>query len=857
MGWISRVLGGSAGRRRQELLQVVQRRFSVFRNLLNSHNSSLKLISHLEEKHQDGQISSPFYLWSDFVKIQDAVKETVERMIELGGEKYTPLRNRVSSISKEVERLLPIGRPISKDDYTIQFHSLSRERAFSVGTKNANLGELKSGLGLPVPEGFAISAWAYQRFLDANQLNEKIIRLLKGVQIRQYHDLETMSEEIQEAVTRKPVPDDLAHAIYNAFDVLADRTGKSGFALRSSAVDEDTSFSFAGQYLSFLNVHRDVLLDYYKQVLASKFTPSAIYYLLSRSLSDMDFGMGVVCMEMVDAAASGVVYTLDPINPEGSYVVINSVFGLGSYLVNGTLTPDVFHVSRTNKEVIFSRASRKTVQLKLVSEKNIEQAPVPASDQDRLSLDGEQLAMLVEYALKIEERFGCPQDIEWAVNHSGKIFLLQARPLNIPQGRAVYNVPAEFNSLRLMDGGTPICAGMASGPVFHLTSVADLDNVPQGAILVTTNPSPYLVAVMHKINALVTMVGGNTSHLATLARELGLPTVVGMTQAHQLPANREVTINAGQGAIFDGSHPEWIAASAKTPRSVTLSSTDEYTRRMIYPIVHLNVIHPSDPRFTSDNCLTMHDILRYIHQKSMDEIFTVLKGTSNKEKIGLRLKTKIPLIVNIIYLDQNYLDAKKQRWVPEHEIQSRPMQALWGGILVEGWPQSQVPADLKGFIAVMGANIQEGHTPEFSENSYAFLSQEYMLLNLRMGYHFSTIESLATAEPEKNYIRMQFKLGGAPLERRMRRIWLISELMRMIGFENSSQGDFLDSTIAYQSEEGILERLKLLGRITILTKQLDMALSNDARTRWYLKEFTKTLGLKSQGDSSNGNETRR
>jgi pyruvate,water dikinase len=125
-----------------------------------------------------------------------------------------------------------------------------------------------------------------------------------------------------------------------------------------------------------------------------------------------------------------------------------------------------------------------------------------------------------------------------------------------------------------------------------------------------------------------------------------------------------------------------------------------------------------------------------------------------------------------------------------------------------------------------------------------------------MGYHFSTIESLATPEPAKNYIRMQFKLGGAPLERRMRRIWLITELLRLLGFDNRSQGDFLDTTIAYQSEEAILERLRLLGRITILTKQLDMALSSDGRARWYYGEFAKKLGLKPSGELLDGHEVR-
>jgi pyruvate,water dikinase len=227
----------------------------------------------------------------------------------------------------------------------------------------------------------------------------------------------------------------------------------------------------------------------------------------------------------------------------------------------------------------------------------------------------------------------------------------------------------------------------------------------------------------------------------------------------------------------------------------------------------------------------------------MEEIFSTLTRTTHKDSIGLKLKTKIPLLINIIYLDKDFTGARNKRWIPEDEIDSLPMKALWDGILEEGWPSRPVPADLKGFLAVVGTDLKGERQPEFSENSYAFLSKEYMLLNLRMGYHFSTIEALVTPEPEKNYVRMQFKLGGAPLERRIRRIWLICELLRRVGFENSSQGDFLDTMVAYQKQPEILERLRMLGRITVLTKQLDLTLSSDERARWYLTEFTKKLGL--------------
>jgi pyruvate,water dikinase len=154
-----------------------------------------------------------------------------------------------------------------------------------------------------------------------------------------------------------------------------------------------------------------------------------------------------------------------------------------------------------------------------------------------------------------------------------------------------------------------------------------------------------------------------------------------------------------------------------------------------------------------------------------------------------------------------------------------------------------VPADFKGFIAVMGTNITEGHQPQFSENSYAFVSREYMLFNIRMGYHYATTEALVTGEPSANYVRMQFKEGGAPLERRVRRIRLICDLLRRMGFETSSQGDFLDATLAYQDAETLVHRLGLLGRLNIMTKQLDMALSNDQVTQWYTDDFARRLGL--------------
>jgi len=341
----------------------------------------------------------------------------------------------------------------------------------------------------------------------------------------------------------------------------------------------------------------------------------------------------------------------------------------------------------------------------------------------------------------------------------------------------------------------------------------------------------------------VTLVGGTASHLATLAREVGVPTVVGMAEAGNLTEGTEVTVDAGRGIIYAGSHPEWISAPEQVEPS-SAGAGDTAVTEVVARMTRLNVIRPNDPAFVPENCNTLHDIIRFIHQKAIEEIFSELKGTGHKQDIGLKLKTKIPLSIGMIYLDRDPAQFAGRRWIPDDHIGSPPMQAFWNGVLDEGWPSTPVPADLKGFLAVVGTNIQEGHLPEFSESSYAFISDEFMMLNLRMGYHFSTIEALATKEPAENYIRMQFKLGGAPLERRVRRIWLICELLSRMGFENSNVADYLDSTVAYIDHESVMARLRLLGRVTVLTKQLDMSLSSDARAQWCLDAFSEKLGLK-------------
>jgi pyruvate,water dikinase len=803
-----------------QVLRELRNKFTHFLAILDQNNQVLKIMSDMEEKARGEYLFDMNYIRDSLAGIQNTVGAMIEEMIALGGEKYAGLRERYHDVGEEVERVLPTCRPIEPDQYTMPFDSLGRVRTCSVGGKNAQLGEMKVELGLPVPDGFAISVAAYGRFVQANKLQSHISRYLKKLDIRSYQDLVRVSNEIQKIVLACPVPDDLADAIRVSHTRLKIKYPHQRFSL---------------------NVPGDRLVERYREVLASKFTPQAIYYLLSHSLSEADMAMAVGCVAMVDAAAAGVVYTRNPIKPDDGCLLVNSIFGLGRYLVDGRLTPDVFHVSRGDKQVSQVRIAPKPIRLVMHPDGGTVEEAVPEDSQLKPSLSEEHLSLLAEYALQIEQHYDAPQDIEWALDHDGRLFLLQTRPLRVIAVTGSGREPdtSMYEAIRL--GGTTVCPGAAAGEVYPVESVTDLPEVPDSAVLVTHRSFPGLVTAMTKASAIVVEVGGVASHMATLAREYRVPTITGVKDATAVTKGQMVTVDATVGAVYAGVQEALIAA-----RSVEYDLFgDMPIFRLLNDILKrvspLNLLHPTDVDFADDNCRTYHDIVRFTHQRAMEEMFTAAKDMEDSDEISVQLETDIPLRLNILCIDRRYSGRKS---VKETEINSPPLSAFWGGVKTEGWPAPASSSSSNRYRSGALTTQTNGPGRTFSESGFAILSKEYMLLSLRMGYHFTTIEAVCTGDTNKNYVRMQHKEGGAALDRRVRRVNLICEVLTRMGFRHDGQGDFLDSTVAYLEQGSVRRILRLLGRLSMLTKQLDMALSNDAVARWYTDDILEKLELK-------------
>jgi len=845
MEWLRRLLrGGRKSEVSEEALAALREKFSRFRALLDRNNEVLKLVADMEEKAGGDYLFDINYIRSALAKLEEGVGEIVEHLIALGGDRYAVLRDRFRAIEAEIHTLLDGGRPVREDSFTIPFELLGSERAWSVGSKSAQLGEMLSKLRVPVPPGFAVSAWAYKHFLDANDLQRRISERISRLDITRYEDLADASEQIRAMVSSSPVPDDLAQAVRESHARLRQGGAGERVALRSSAIGEDTLLSFAGQYATFLNVRAEEIVERYRDVLAGKFTPKAIYYLLSHALSESDLAMGVACMAMVDARASGVVYTRDPVRPEDECLVISSIYGLGPYLVDGTLTPDVFKVSRRTLEIEEARLARKPRRLAPRPDGGTFEEPVPEHEQNLPAVQEEHLATLARYALRIEEHYGTAQDIEWALDQQGRIWILQARPLRLLERQEEIEMPDMSCCEVLISGGATVCPGAGEGPVFHAVSARDLSGVPAGAVLVAPSPFPGLVTAMDKISALVTEAGSTASHMATLAREYRVPTIVGASGACSLPRGAVVTVDADERRVYAGSHPELVRSRRKGDVSLGDMAVIRLLGQVLGRVSPLNLVNPADRWFLPERCATLHDITRFAHQKAMEEMFFGGTNLAHKERLSARLKSEIPLDVLVIHLDRDLgAGGRRQRVLSEAEIDSIPLKALWEGIRQEGWPSRQRPANFKGFMTVMTRDMSSGSRGEFAENSFAIVSKEYMILSLRMGYHFTTIEAMCTEEASKNYIRMQFKGGGASLDRRMRRIKLVTDILSLAGFEHLGKGDFLDTRVSYLDAARIAERLRLLGRLTMMTKQLDMALSSDAVAQWYTEDFMRRLGL--------------
>jgi pyruvate,water dikinase len=458
---------------------------------------------------------------------------------------------------------------MSKHDFVLWFKDLGKEDIPFVGGKCANLGELVGRIGVPVPNGFAVSANAYQVFLKRTNADKTIEALLSDMDMDDMESLQDISGKIRKHVESLSMPDEIEKAILKAYQKLCEQAGKKdvSVAVRSSATAEDLpGASFAGQQDTFLNVTQKNLISNIKKCWSSLFTPRAIVYRKEKGFSHSGVLISVAVQELIFSQASGVMFTLEPVSGAKDKVVINASWGLGEAIVSGQVTPDEYVVEKRNFQILEKNVVKKERQIVSDKKGSTKWATVPQKLQKRSALSDKAIIRLARYGVQIENHYGTPQDIEWAVDEKGRIFILQARPETVHgvEGKIKSEERKEFVEKDILVRGIGVSPGQGSGRVKIILDVKNMSSFKQGDILVTEMTTPDWVPAMKIASAVVTNSGGKTCHAAIVSRELGIPCVVGTEKATKVLKNNEmVTVDGQRGLVFKGAAMEQEAVKAQ------------------------------------------------------------------------------------------------------------------------------------------------------------------------------------------------------------------------------------------------------------------------------------------------------
>lgn len=459
--------------------------------------------------------------------------------------------------------------------FILWFKDIRAKDVSFVGGKNASLGEMYTKLvplGIKIPNGFAVTAYAYQYFLKKNKLDAKIRKIIRGLDRSDVKDLAYRGAEIRNLILEAEMPEELAHEIREAYAHLSKKYKMNNVdtAVRSSATAEDLpSASFAGQQETYLNVRgANNLVENCKKCFASLFTNRAIAYRVDQGFSHTKTYLSVGVQKMVrsDQGSAGVLFTLDTESGFKDVILINASWGLGEYVVKGRVTPDQYYVFKTTLEegypaIISKIVGTKDVKL-IYSKGGTKQIKMPASQRDKVVLEDKDILKLSKWSLMIENHYKMPQDIEWAKDgRTGELFIVQARPETV-QSQKEQNVILDYELKRrgrVLTEGISVGSKIGQGSAKIIHNPKEMKRFRAGEVLVTRITDPDWEPLMRIAGAIVTEQGGKTSHAAIVSRELGVPCVVGTGNATKvLRPGQKITVSCGEGEtgyIYNGLLP--------------------------------------------------------------------------------------------------------------------------------------------------------------------------------------------------------------------------------------------------------------------------------------------------------------
>lgn len=822
----------------------VRRRYQAFKSLLAHDKNAHEQMAALEEIYYR-------QLKVDLARVQDAyeqlagsVQGLITDLLEMAPGRYSGLPTMFRRLDQYV-RFMLMPQPLeSGPPYTLPLTEIPLDAPELVGGKAFHLGTLHSKCGLPVPAGFVITTRSFQRFFEFNGLARPIQRHLARIDVTDSRSLGTASDAIRRMILAAPLPPEVARAVEDAHRaLLAPQSNRHGLALRSSAVAEDAVNSFAGQYLTLLNVAAENLADAYRTVLAGKYTPQALVYRISCGLAEADTPMAVLALEMVDAAASGVMYTEAPGQPDTGELQIHATWGLGEMLADGRVSSDQITVAKSEPpEILARRCGQKHRMMVMARKGDTQIVDVPPERREQMCINDSQALALADWGMRIEAFFGRPQDIEWCTDSAGQLVLLQARPESSGDPAAAGPPECRFDDVvqpLLLSGGHTASTGIGVGTVVHAEDDNELAAIPEETVLVARHGLPRHAKIINKVSAVITEKGSIAGHLASVAREFSVPMVVNAAGAlDRLTPGRTVTVWADGRKVYDGV----VAAMQDSPCARRNPMADSPFMRRLHFVMRfvapLRLVDPQAETFVPEGCRSLHDVIRFSHEMAVRTMFQT--GSRRRTRVGRskRLALPIPMTVYLQDLGGGLSgDAANLKTVGPENLTCLPFKALlrglthpdipWGGRRHFDWAEYDK--------IVMSGGTANPEDAMFA--SHAVVAGDYANLNLRFGYHFAILDSICGSDTPENYIALRFSGGGADLFQRGLRADFLSRVLGRLEFTVERQADLVEARLPGGDQKVIEDRLDRVGRLLGATRLMDMYLKSPDMVDGFVQDF--------------------
>jgi pyruvate, water dikinase len=825
----------------------LRQKYNEFLSVLFENEYALDLISQLEEKLYSNRLVSFPYVKAMVSNLSKRIANVVESLIRLSDGEHVKLREVYAQLEKDIRCELtgktdPVYTPI-----IIPMTAVKKELVDKVGNKMANLGDMHNCCGQLIPDGFTATACAYNHFLEYNNLPQKINSVLSELEPDNSHQLLETEKAIKKLFLEADLPPEIEQSILRESEKLEKKKGHPIYwAVRSSAIGEDLAeSSFAGQFSTSLNVRSDQLLQTYKAVASSKYNANVIVYQRMRNIRDDDVAMSVGFLEMIDPVCSGVMYSLNPVQPDNEEIVINAVWGVGELLVEGIVSADVYVLKREHGfPLVYEETADKEVCLMRLEDGGLKHSIISQDKSNRCCLNKDQLRKLAQMALRIEKHFQGPQDIEWCFDQQDQLYLLQARPLRICEKRQHEQRIPSIDAAVIASDTQPISPGVGWGKVFKATSVHELTDLPRGAILVLKHSSPRYIGAFRKVAAVIVEKGNWTDHMASVIREFGVPCLVRVDGIfNTLKDGQSITVDADGGVVYDGI----VTALQKekttlTKHSATIPRTESHRllENMAEYIFPLHLTDPRQDNFASEFCRSWHDILRFCHETALNEMFR-LKETSKLRSVKnvFKVQTDLPFALYVLDIMGTAIQGSHRNLIPAEQVKSLPFKRLWEGLTDPevNWKGPQLQIQARDLFSAMVRTPANMTSQPADTKSYALVAPEYLNLSLNIGYHYIVLDCYLTDDAFNNYISLSFKGGAAETQKRNLRVAFVAGVLRHMDFYVSTSGDFLQARLKGESAREFGKKLHTIGHLLGVTRLLDLAMEDEDMVEKCISRF--------------------